>query len=135
MDCTLCNACHNAERDAIEAIANRLEVHKARALNGLSAICIPHFAMLVAAVRDGALVRNLLDREAAILQRFSEDMKRYAIKHDGVRRHLASEEEATAAERGLLLVTGRRQLNFAPRQIHTSHVEEVPAEQASQKSS
>jgi hypothetical protein len=33
--------------------------------------------------------------------------------HDGVRRHLASEEESTAAERALLLIAGRRQVNFA----------------------
>ena len=38
------------------------------------------------------------------------------LKHDAVRRYLASQEETTAAERGLLLVTGRRQVNFAPRE-------------------
>jgi hypothetical protein len=71
--------------------------------------------MLVSAVRDGELIRALLERQAAVLQRFSEDMKRYAIKYDGVRRYLASEEETTAAERGLLLMAGRRQVNFLPR--------------------
>jgi hypothetical protein len=35
-------------------------------------------------------------------------------KHAGVRRYLASEEETTAAERGLLLVVGRQQVNFMP---------------------
>jgi hypothetical protein len=124
-DCALCHRRHNAERDAIEATAKRLEEHRAQALNALSAICLPHFAMLIPAVRDGALVRTLLDRQATVLQRFSEDMKRYAIKHDGVCRYLASEEETTAAERGLLLVTGRRQVNFVPRQVHISQADDT----------
>jgi small GTP-binding protein len=127
-DCTLCNVRHSAEREAIEATASRLEEHRVRALNGLSAICIPHFAMLISTVRDGALVRLLLEREATLLQRFSEDMKRYAIKHDGVRRYLASQEETTAAARGLLLVTGRQQVNFVPRQVPTSQVDGTPCE-------
>lgn len=132
-DCTFCAVRHDAERDAIEATAKRLEEHKALALNGLSAICIPHFAMLVSAVRDGALVRTLLDRQATVLHRFSEDMKRYAIKHDGVRRYLASEEETSAAERGLLLVTGRRQVNFLPRRVRTSHPGRAPANETDGK--
>jgi GTP-binding protein EngB required for normal cell division len=118
-ECTLCNAHHDVERDAIAAIAKRLEGQKGRALNELSAICLPHFAMLLSVMRGSGLVRTLLERQAAVLQRFSEDMKRYAIKHDGVRRYLASEEETTAAERGLLLVTGRRQVNFLPRRART----------------
>jgi len=117
-DCMICNVRDEAEREAIQATAKRLEEHKARALKQLSAICVPHFAMLLSVVHDGELVRTLLERQAAVLQRFSEDMQRYAIKHDGVRRYLASEEESAAAQRGLLLVTGRRQVNFAPRQTH-----------------
>jgi hypothetical protein len=38
----------------------------------------------------------------------------------GVRRYLASGEETTAAERGLLLMAGRRQVNFSPRQVLSS---------------
>lgn len=120
-DCTLCNTRDDAERQAIEATAKQLGEHKTSAVNGLSAICLPHFAMLLSVIPDSGLVRTMLERQAAVLQRFSEDMKRYAIKHDGVRRYLASEEETTAAERGLLLITGRRQVNFVPRQAHTLH--------------
>lgn len=68
--------------------------------------------MLVSAAGDDDVVRELLLRQAAVLERHAEDMKRYAIKHDGLRRHLASQEEIAAAERGLLLVAGRRQVNF-----------------------
>jgi len=62
--------------------------------------------------------------DAALLERCSEDMKRYTIKHEGVRRYLASEEETTAVERGLLLIAGHRQVNFLPWQAYPA--DEVP---------
>jgi hypothetical protein len=80
--------------------------------------------MLTSAVHDEALLRELLERQAAILQRSSEDMKRYAIKFDGARRHLASDEETTAAERGLSLAAGHRLVNFAPRRGAARRAEE-----------
>jgi hypothetical protein len=60
-------------------------------------------------------------------------MKRYAIKHEGVRRYLASEEETTAADRGLLLMAGRRQVNFSPRQAHSSPADLEVANRRSRK--
>ena len=114
-DCVLCNVRNRTEQEAIVAAARRLERESARALNALSAVCLPHFIMLVSAVRDEDLARKMLQRQATVLERYAEDMKRYAIKHAGVRRDLASDEESAAAERGLLLVAGRRQVNFAAR--------------------
>ncbi len=115
-DCALCSVRDSAEQGAIDATAKRLERDNVRALNVLSAICFPHFVMLASAVQDGDLVRTILKRQATILERYAEDMKRYAIKHARVRQYLASVEETTAAERGLMLVAGRRQVNFVPRQ-------------------
>jgi hypothetical protein len=111
-ECALCNVRDSAERDAIAATARRLEKHGERAVNSLSAVCLPHVGKLVSAIRDGDLVRSMLKRQATVFQRYSEDMRRYALKHDAVRRYLASQEEATAAERSMLLVTGRQQVNF-----------------------
>lgn len=111
-DCVLCRTRDSSEQEAINAMAKRLEGEPTRGLNTLSAICLPHFVMLVPVVRDDNLARKMLQRQALVLERYAEDMKRYAIKHAGVRRHLASEEEATAAERGLLLAVGLRQVNF-----------------------
>jgi hypothetical protein len=86
-------------------------------LDALSAICLPHFVMLASAVEDSDVLRMMLKRHATILERFSEDMKRYAIKHDAIRRYLASQEETTAAGHGLLALVGRQNVNFMPRQI------------------
>jgi small GTP-binding protein len=110
--CILCSVRRQEEQDAVAATAKQF--HKGRAFNSMSALCLPHFSMLLSAIRDSELVRSLLERQAAVLQRYSEDVRRYAIKHDAVRRYLASQEETTVAERGLLLVAGFRQVNFAP---------------------
>jgi hypothetical protein len=42
------------------------------------------------------------------MQLVSEDMRRYALKHDGIRRYMASGEELAAARRGLTIVAGHR---------------------------
>jgi GTP-binding protein EngB required for normal cell division len=112
--CILCGVRNRAEEHAIDVVAKRLERNSTRALNGLSAICFPHFGMLVSAIGDDNLLRTMLQRQATMIERYAEDMKNFAIKHAGVRRYLASEEETTAAERGLLLVVGRQQVNFMP---------------------
>jgi hypothetical protein len=117
----------------IESTRKRLSQDKARELNALSAICLPHFVMLVSAIQDADLVRAMLERHAAVLERYSEDMKRYAIKHEGARRYLASEEESTAAERGLVLIAGRRQVNFLPRKAHSSRADVEVANRSSRK--
>jgi hypothetical protein len=116
-DCAICNIRNSAEDDAIVAVASRLKEHRERAMNSLSALCLPHIVVLASTIEDGDLVRSLLKRHATILQRYAEDMRRYAIKHDATRRYLASLEEMRASERGLLLVMGRRQVNFLPRQV------------------
>lgn len=118
-ECPLCIARKAAEVHAVKAIAKRLEEVTPNVLKRLSAICLPHLATLASSLRDADVVRALLQRQGAALQRLAEDMRRYAIKHDGRRRHLASKEEVTVAERGLLLLAGRRQVNFMPRAVAT----------------
>ncbi|HEX8013391.1 MAG TPA: hypothetical protein VF814_21095 [Casimicrobiaceae bacterium] len=74
----------------------------------LCAVCLPHLADLIAALDDPSIVRRLAEREASLLDRLAEDMRRYATKHDAVRRFLASDEELHAGERALALVAGLR---------------------------
>jgi small GTP-binding protein len=114
-DCVLCNVRDSAEHQAIAAIARRIGEKKSEALKSLSATCLPHFVMLVAAVGDNETAQELIGHQAAVLERMSEDMRRYALKYDAVRRYLASREEIAVAQRGLLSVAGRRQVNFSPR--------------------
>jgi small GTP-binding protein len=111
-NCVLCNVRDRAERGAIKATARQLTAGGERELDALSVICIPHLGMLLGELPNIAMKRKLAERQAAILERFSENMQRYALKYDAARRYLASQDETTVAELVLQLVGGRRNINF-----------------------
>jgi GTP-binding protein EngB required for normal cell division len=106
--CVLCNLRTRAETEAISRLALRFSKQGAQTLNSLSAICVPHVAMLAAALQNPEHVHKLMNHQAALLERVSEDMRRYTLKRDATRRFLETKEEAIAAERALLLVAGHR---------------------------
>lgn len=111
--CVLCRELDKAEADAVASLASLIAVEPERALNSLSAICIPHLHPLIAAIDDTAAIRMLLERQANILERLGEDMRRYATKHDAIRSFLASEEERNAGQRMLAIVVGLRNVHLA----------------------
>jgi GTP-binding protein EngB required for normal cell division len=105
--CALCNVRARAESEAIAAVVKRFSEDSAATLRTLSAICIPHLAMLVNALENPDHIWKLLNQEASLIERLSEDMKRFALKRDG-RRVLETKEEMTAAGRALLLLAGHQ---------------------------
>ncbi|MGC2396409.1 MAG: dynamin family protein [Rhodomicrobium sp.] len=110
--CFVCNLRVKEEAEAITSLAASLSRDASRSASELSALCFPHFAMLGNAISDVDLLRGLTLREADILERVAEDMRRYALKRDARRRYLTSAEEDGAADRGILLASGRRQVGF-----------------------
>lgn len=112
--CLLCDARTAAESAAVTAIIGHLRQNPQPALASLSELCLPHLRLLAATLGDGPVTAGLLARQGAVLQRMAEDMRRYALKHDGLRRYLASDEEAKAADRALLVLAGHRTLNTPP---------------------
>jgi hypothetical protein len=64
--------------------------------------------MILRRIGPVSVARRLLLAEAAALQRLSADMRRYALKRDGLRRALASEEDPSAGRRALMLLGGHR---------------------------
>jgi hypothetical protein len=72
------------------------------------ALCMPHLRIISMGLNDPALTTALFNEQARTLERLAEDMQRYALKRDALRRCLTSEEEGRAAEDAVLLVTGRR---------------------------
>ena len=109
--CILCNVRAKAEAQVIADLANRLALDETQTMNSLSAICLPHFAMLTTAVNDAGVICKIMEHEATIFERLSEDMQRYSLKFNAVRRALDSEEEETAADRALMLLAGHRNVN------------------------
>jgi hypothetical protein len=108
--CIVCEARAAAEAAAVAAIVTGLRQNLEDALRSLGDLCMPHFRLLAAAIADPDIAARLFAREAALLQRVAEDMRRFALKHEGVRRYLAS-EETKAAQRALSLLGGHRTLN------------------------
>jgi GTP-binding protein EngB required for normal cell division len=125
-DCILCGVRDRAEREAVARTVGSIETDASRRSLSFSAMCLPHLVMVVGSVRDDRVARELMKRQAAVLQRSSEDMRRYALKHDATRRHLASREETTVANRGLLCVAGDRHANFPPRRAGAPRSHRAP---------
>jgi GTP-binding protein EngB required for normal cell division len=112
--CLVCRVCADAEAQTLAALAGEaLRGESGPMLD--SAICLSHLSLLIGAVGDGSVARRLLQRAATILDRLAEDMRRYATKHDAVRRSLVTEEETDAGQRALAAVAGLRNVHLVPR--------------------
>jgi hypothetical protein len=66
---------------------------------------------LIGNFTNADIAKQLLERESLLLQRIAEDMQRYSLKHEALRRHLASDEERDAALKALLLLVGHRSVS------------------------
>jgi len=97
--CLVCNVRVKEETDAVASMVASLSRDASRSISELSALCLPHFAMLANAISDVGVLRDLTLRQADIVERVAEDMRRYALKRDARRRYLASSEEDGAAQR------------------------------------
>ena len=119
--CACCDARKTAETTAVNTVAGRLRAMPEQTLASLSDICLPHLRLLSAALGDHPVAARLLARHGAVLQRMADNLRRYALKHDGLRRYLASDEEEKAAERALVMLAGHRNLNTSvPRLLPTT---------------
>jgi hypothetical protein len=67
--------------------------------------------LVAASLGDGQPTRNLLHAHARLLERTAEDLQRYALRHDALRRYLTSEEERRASQLALLLLAGHRSVS------------------------
>lgn len=109
--CLVCRVCADAEAQAASALGGEAS-RAGQAESALdSAICLPHLSLLLRSVRDAAAARRLLEREAAILDRLAEDMRRYATKRDAMRRSLVTDEELEASRRAVAAVAGLRNVH------------------------
>jgi GTP-binding protein EngB required for normal cell division len=102
--CIFCEVHERAEAEIIAKVSARLATDPEKALKSLSAICIPHLGMLLETIDEQELRAKLRERQASILEGVAEDMRRYALKRDGLRRVLTNDDETGAAYRALLLL-------------------------------
>lgn len=110
--CPVCHARAEAERHAVTDLKARL-ASGSRASAPMPSLCLAHVELVIRDLEDAVIARRLLVHEAGLYERLSEDMRRYALKVDGVRRHLASDDEQTAAKLALSLLAGSYNVNAA----------------------
>lgn len=109
--CAACDVRIEAEAAAVNGVAGRLRADADQTLASLSDICLPHLRMLSAALGDHPAGAKLLARHGVLLQLTADNLRRYALKHEGLRRYLASAEEEEASQRALMILAGDRNLN------------------------
>ncbi len=73
-------------------------------------LCVRHLGALLNHETDFETARNLVFEQADVFDRISEDMQAYSLKHDALRRELATDEELTAYLFGLSFLVGHRRL-------------------------
>lgn len=115
--CPACKVRWGTEDRLVRAMVQKL--HTSPETASVVSLCVPHLELLLNQIDDEPLRPRLLLREAAVMERTAEDMQRYAIKHDALRRHLASQEENEAPLLALQLLSGHRSVNavFTIREI------------------
>lgn len=105
-ECVVCRLCFDALVRSASEIAKRVQEGPPSSVETMSAICLMHLPYLVAAIDNPIVANEVLMREAAILARLAEDLRRYATKHDAIRRQLATREEVEAVERSVSILSG-----------------------------
>lgn len=116
--CKVCEVRIGAENKAVRVAAVAAQDLSASGGTVLGACCLPHLVSVAAVLGPGEAARILLHAHAYLLERTAEDLQRYALRHDALRRYLTSEEERRASQLALLLLAGHRSIN-APWAVDT----------------
>jgi hypothetical protein len=116
--CRVCEVRIEAEQKAVNGVATTLRDATESGEARVPACCLPHLALVAESLGAGKAARSLLHAHARLLERTAEDLQRYALRHDALRRYLTSEEERRASQLALLLLAGHRSVN-APWAVET----------------
>ncbi|MGB6132788.1 MAG: dynamin family protein [Acidobacteriaceae bacterium] len=109
--CPACEVRRRAERQAVADVADLVTRADANDRE-MPACCLAHLGSVIRVLGcDSPESRRMTRAHAALLERTAEDLERYALKHDALRRYLTSEEERRASQIALLLLAGHRNLS------------------------
>jgi hypothetical protein len=108
--CRACQEQASAEEAVINKILEQVGSENGWEATGVPVLCLPHLSAVLRKIVDSGLGKTLVDFEAAVLERLAENMERYALKHDALRRSSWSEDERVAYHRGLSQLVGDKRL-------------------------
>jgi len=111
MQCPACEVRWKAEDNAIASLMARRAKAGSLERTPLSPLCLPHLRLILARSADQDFSRYLLECEADLLERTAEDMQRYAVRHEALRRGLTSVEERNSYVQGLQMLVGHKAVN------------------------
>lgn len=104
-ECVMCQLQKDVEMKAISELSAG-EESGPPAQDRLPSVCLPHWQRIAQHLGDQTVIDALIQCQAAAVERLTEDMQRYVVKRDGLRRGLATEEETRAAQRAISFVAG-----------------------------
>lgn len=107
-NCRLCAIQLDIEADAVSDLVERGSPGGSAPMPASTALCVPHLRTFMGRIDNPELICALLADQCRAMDRLAEDMRRYALKHDGLRRSLTSDEERRAAKDALVYAAGRR---------------------------
>jgi GTP-binding protein EngB required for normal cell division len=111
--CPACQKANHAEDAVVHEIAEGLEVGKNGTGKTEKRFCLTHLEEVLLALRTTSAAEELLNRESETFRHVAENLQRYALKHEGRRSDLITEEEWQAPKQALTLLAGHR--NVQPR--------------------
>ena len=108
-----CSACREQlalQDKATTELVNRLVPENGHEQSKIPVLCLPHLCAVLRKVSDPNLAQSLIDFQAALFERLAENMERYALKHDALRRGLQSGDEQVAYHLALSQLVGDKRL-------------------------
>jgi len=105
--CRVCEVRIEAEKRAVEEVAAAATSGNSR----VPACCLSHLVLVTDLLGVGEPAQRLLESHAHLMERTAEDLQRYALRFDALRRYLTSEEERRASQLALLLLAGHRNVS------------------------
>jgi GTP-binding protein EngB required for normal cell division len=106
--CPACQLAGAVEKTAAREIVGGLTESMPGGAPSLPPLCLVHLYTVLNAKPGEEQARILLQAQASVLERIAEDMRTYALKHNAVRRELATNEESNAYRTALLRLVGHR---------------------------
>jgi len=113
-NCPACQRAAAAGRRAIQELAAAFESAANTEKRPARHFCLTHLEEILRALRSTTIGKDILIHESETFRRVAENLQRYALKHEGRRSDLISEEEWQAPKQALTLLAGHRNVQPNP---------------------